>query len=608
MRTASRRPFFRTTAIAIAAAVGLASAPASLALATETAESVAPADPSTMRIATSGFVDSFNPFTSIYLTPTNSLRYIYENLVQYSQEDGSPIGGLAESWESEEGGAKWVYTIREGMKWSDDEPITSEDVKWTYEQMMTDEVMATANGSLVANFESVEAPDDHTLVINLKQPQAAVPGTEIPVVPEHIWSKIDDPGKFANDKDVVGSGPFILKSYSANQSYVLEANPNFWDGKPELDRIQYVYYTDPDASIQALRAGEIDFISGLTPTQFRALENEEGITLNSGVGRRYSSLALNPGFKTRSGEPYGNGNPALHDVAVRQAIRLAIDTDALIKNVMEEQATPATSFVPASYEKWMLPEDDPVLVDFDPEAAKKKLDEAGWTLGSDGVREKDGKKLSLRLQIDGSSSTEQALSEYIKPWLGDVGIDVKVVSTDGDTLSTEANAANYDMYFSGWSLGPDPDYQLGINTCGQLPTKPDGSGGTSQDGYCNPEFDKLYAQQQVELDEAKRIELVHEMLAMNYEDSVSVVLYYPNQLEAYRSDRFEGFSKMPTENGIIANQSGYWGFRTVKSVGEGGGAGSSQTGLWVILGVVVVAGAIGVGVAANRRKKSADIE
>lgn len=608
MRTASRRPFFRTTAIAIAAAVGLASAPASLALATETAESVAPADPSTMRIATSGFIDSFNPFTSIYLAPTNALRYIYENLVQYSQEDGSPTEGLAESWESEEGGAKWVYTIREGMKWSDDEPITSEDIKWTYEQMMTNEVMATANGSLVANFESVEAPDDHTLVINLKQPQAAVPGTEIPVVPEHIWSKIDDPGKYANDKDVVGSGPYILKSYSANQSYVLEANPNFWDGKPELDRIQYVYYTDPDASIQALRAGEIDFISGLTPTQFRALENEEGITLNSGVGRRYSSLALNPGFKTRSGEPYGNGNPALQDVAVRQAIRLAIDTDALIKNVMEEQATPATSFIPASYEKWMLPEDDPVLVDFDPEAAKKKLDEAGWTLGSDGVRSKDGKKLSLRLQIDGSSSTEQALSEYIKPWLGDVGIDVKVVSTDGDTLSTEANAANYDMYFSGWSMGPDPDYQLGINTCGQLPTQPDGSGGTSQDGYCNPEFDKLYEQQQVELDEAKRIELVHEMLAMNYEDSVSVVLYYPNQLEAYRSDRFEGFSKMPTENGIIANQSGYWGFRTVKPVGEGGGAGSSQTGLWVILGVVVVAGAIGVGVAANRRKKSADIE
>lgn len=608
MRTASRRPFFRTTAIAIAAAVGLASAPASLALATETAESVAPADPSTMRIATSGFVDSFNPFTSIYLTPTNSLRYIYENLVQYSQEDGSPTEGLAESWESEEGGSKWVYTIREGMKWSDDEPITSEDVKWTYEQMMTDEVMGTANGSLVANFESVEAPDDHTFVINLKQPQAAVPGTEIPVVPEHIWSKIDDPGKFANDKDVVGSGPFILKSYSANQTIVLEANPNFWRGKPELDRIQYVYYTDPDASIQALRAGEIDLISGLSPTQYRALENQDGITLNSGIGRRYSALSLNPGFKTRSGEPYGNGNPALHDVAVRQAIRLAIDTDALIKNVMEEQATPATSFVPASYEKWMLPEDDPVLVDFDPEAAKKKLDEAGWTLGSDGVREKDGKKLSLRLQIDGSSSTEQALSEYIKPWLGDVGIDVNVVSTDSDTLSTEANAANYDMYFSGWSLLPDPDYQLGINTCGQLPTKPDGSGGTSQDGYCNPEFDKLYAQQQVELDEAKRIELVHEMQTMNYEDSVSVVLYYPNQLEAYRSDRFEGFSKMPTENGTIANQAGYWGYQTVKPVGEGGGAGSSQTGLWVILGVVVVAGAIGVGVAANRRKKSADIE
>lgn len=607
MRTASRKPFFRTTAIAIAAAVGLAAAPPSVALASETA-SVEQADASTMRIATSGFVDSFNPFTSIYLAPTNALRYIYENLVQYSQEDGSPTGGLAEKWESEEDGAKWVYTIREGLKWSDDEPITSNDVKWTYEQIMTDEVMASANGSLVANFESVEAPDDHTLVINMKKPQAAVPGTEIPVVPEHIWSKIDDPGKFANDKDVVGSGPFILKSYAANQSYELEANPNFWNGKPEIDRIQYVYYTDADASIQALRAGEIDFISGLSPTQYRALENQDGIALNSGIGRRYTSLALNPGFHTRSGEAYGNGNPALHDKAVRQAIRLAIDTDALIKNVMEDQATAATSFIPASYEKWMLPEDDPAIVKFDPEAAKQKLDEAGWKLGSDGVREKDGKKLNLRLQIDGSSSTEQALAEYIKPWLGDVGIGVKVVSTDSDTLSTEANAANYDMYFSGWSLGPDPDYQLGINTCGQLPTKTDGTGGTSQDGYCNPEFDKLYKKQQVELDESKRIEIVHEMLAMNYEDSVSVVLYYPNQLEAYRSDRFEGFAKMPTENGIIANQSGYWGFQPVKSVGEGGASGGPQTGLWVVIGGVVVAGVIAVGVAANRRKKSADIE
>ena len=275
---------------------------------------------------------------------------------------------------------------------------------------------------------------------------------------------------------------------------------------------------------------------------------------------------------------------------------------------MEDQATAATSFIPASYEKWMLPEDDPAIVKFDPEAAKQKLDEAGWKLGSDGVREKDGKKLNLRLQIDGSSSTEQALAEYIKPWLGDVGIGVKVVSTDSDTLSTEANAANYDMYFSGWSLSPDPDYQLGINTCGQLPTKTDGTGGTSQDGYCNPEFDKLYKQQQVELDESKRIEIVHEMLAMNYEDSVSVVLYYPNQLEAYRSDRFEGFAKMPTENGIIANQSGYWGFQPVKSVGEGGASGGPQTGLWVVLGGVAVAGVIAVGVAANRRKKSADIE
>ncbi|MFD2757398.1 ABC transporter substrate-binding protein [Gulosibacter faecalis] len=604
MRISARSTLFRTAAALTAAAVGLTLSPASPVLASETEEASA----STMRIATSGFIDSFNPFTSIYLTPTNALRYFYENLVQYSAEDGSPTEGLAESWETEEDGARWVYHIREGMQWSDGEPITSEDVKWTYDQMMNDEIMATANGSLVSNFESVEAPDDQTLVINLIEPQAPVPGVEIPVVPEHVWSQIDNPGEFANDSEVVGSGPFVLESYSPNEGFIMTANENFWRGKPGIDRLQYVYYTDADASIQALRAGDIDFISGLTPTQFNALEGQEGITTVSGEGRRYTSIALNPGQETRDGEAYGSGNPALHDVKVRQAIRQGIDAQALLDNVLDGQGVLATSFVPASYATWMLPEDDDAIMQFDPEAAAALLDEAGWTEGANGIREKDGETLSLTLQIDASDPTEQALAEYVKPWMADIGIDLQVESTDSDTVSANATAGNYDMYFSGWSLGPDPDYQLSINTCANLPTDTEGNGGTTQDGYCDEEFDALYDQQRVELDEDARVDLVHQMLAMNYTSSVQVALYYPNQLEAYRSDRFEGFTTMPTENGIIANQSGYWGFQSVTPVGEGGSSGASQTGLWIVIGGIVVVAVIVVIVVVSRRKKSADIE
>ena len=145
-------------------------------------------------------------------------------------------------------------------------------------------------------------------------------------------------------------------------------------------------------------------------------------------------------------------------------------------------------------------------------------------------------------------------------------------------MSERTTKGDYDMYFSGWSLGPDPDYQLFINTCDSRPDA-DGNGGTSQDGYCNKDFDKLYQQQHVELDEGKRADLVHQALAQHYEDTPSITLWYPNQLEAFRSDRFTGFTKQPTEGGIIANQVGYWGYTSVEPAnaedasGEGGGHG-----------------------------------
>ncbi len=263
--------------LAVVAAAALIALPVGAAHATDTAPAVVAAeatatpeaDATTFRIATSGFVDTFNPFVSIYLLPTNTIRYVYEYLVQNSAEDGSPTKGLADDWEVEDDGMTWVYTLQDDLLWSDDEPITSADVVYTYEQMMTVPELSVANGNLVSNFESVEAPDDKTVVIRLKTPQAPNPGTEVPIVPKHIWEEIDDPATYANDTDVVGSGPYVLESYSANQSITLRANPNFWQGAPKVDRIQYVYYTNSDAQVQALRAGEVDFVSGLTPRSSR---------------------------------------------------------------------------------------------------------------------------------------------------------------------------------------------------------------------------------------------------------------------------------------------------------------------------------------------------
>lgn len=590
--------------VAALALVGtMATAPAQAA--TEEAD-----DSKVLRIATDGFIDSFNPFTSFYLMPTNTFKYMYENLVANSAEDTQVSEGLATEWDTDSEGKVWTYKMRPDMKWSDDEPLTSKDVAWTYNQMMEKEEMSVANGALVENFDKVEAPDESTLVITLKEPQANNPGQEIPVVPKHIWSKVDKPGEFKNDEDTVGSGPFQLESYEANKSVTLKANPNFWRGEPTLDKIQYRYYTNSDAQVQAVRSGEVDFITGLTPEQFKAIEDADNVETNVGNGRRFSGISINSGLADAKGKEFGTGHEALKDKKVRQAIRAGIDIDTLREQVMQDYAQPATSFVPSVYEKWALPEDNPVVTGFDVERAKKLLDDAGWKAGSDGIREKDGEKLSLRFLTDADATIEQNTAKFLKPWMKDIGIELKNEASDADTTSELTTKGDYDMYYSGWSLGPDPDYQLFINTCASRPDA-EGNGGTSQDGYCNKKFDKLYQQQHVELDEDKRADLVHQALALHYDDAASVTLWYQNQLEAFRSDRFTGFTKQPTDGGMIANQVGYWGYTSVEPAGaedasgEGGGIGA---GGWIGIAAAAIVVIGGGGFLLNRRKKSDDRE
>ncbi|MCF2571782.1 ABC transporter substrate-binding protein [Brevibacterium sp. UCMA 11754] len=567
-------------------------------------------DSKVLRIATDGFIDSFNPFTSFYLMPTNTFKYMYENLVGNSAEDTQVSEGLATEWDTDSEGKVWTYKMRPDMKWSDGEPLTAKDVSWTYNQMMEKEELSVANGALVENFDKVETPDDQTVVITLKNPQANNPGQEIPVVPEHIWSKVDKPGEFKNDEKTVGSGPFQLESYEANKSVTLKANLNFWRGEPKLDEIQYRYYTNSDAQVQAIRSGEVDFITGLTPEQFKAIEGADNVETNVGNGRRFQGISINSGLADAKDKEFGTGNEALKDKKVRQAIRAGIDIDTLRDQVLQDYGQPSTSFVPSVYKTWALPKDDPAISGFDVEKAKKLLDDAGWKEGSDGIREKDGEKLQLRFLTDSDATVEQNTAKFLKPWMKDIGISLKNEASDVDTVSERTTKGDYDMYFSGWSLGPDPDYQLFINTCDSRPDA-DGNGGTSQDGYCNKDFDKLYQQQHVELDEGKRADLVHQALAQHYEDAASITLWYPNQLEAFRSDRFSGFTKQPTEGGIIANQVGYWGYSSVEPAsaedasGEGGGMGA---GGWIGIAVAAIVVIGGGGFLISRRKKSDDRE
>jgi peptide/nickel transport system substrate-binding protein len=561
-----------------------------------------------LRLAFTTDIDSLNPFQATLLASTQVGRMMYEFLTVSSAKDSSPEPGVAESWEPSSDNLTWTFHIRKNMQWSDGQPVTAKDVEFTYNLIMNNPDAATANGVAVTNYESVKATDDSTLVIKTKQPMAAILTSEIPIVPEHIWRDVKDIKNFTNtDKfPVVGSGPFILTDYQEGQSVTLVANDKFWRGRSKVDKLQFVKYEGTDQAVQGLRKGDVDLVYRLTATQYKALQNEPNIKLNAGNNRRFVEIIINSGFPKADGSPFGNGNPVLADVKFRTALAHAIDVKTIIDKVKQGLAEPATQIIPPVFADWTFKPSDSQKRSFDPAKANSILDEAGYAKGGNGIRtDKQGKEINLRLLATSDNAENQQIAEYVKGWFKEIGVGVTLEFKASNQVNDDTTAGNYDLSFSGWSVSPDPEFMLAQETCEVVGTD------LADSGYCNPEFDKLYKQQQAELDKGKRMQLVQQAQSILHDNVSALLLTYDKQLEAYRSDRFVSFPTQPSDGGIITNQSGYWGYYGAVPVGTEEAAATSESGLstGVVVGivggaVVLVAGAVwGF---SRRRKTTAD--
>ncbi|MCP2167580.1 ABC transporter substrate-binding protein [Goodfellowiella coeruleoviolacea] len=558
----------------------------------------------TLRVAITQQIDTLNPFIAIFQSSTELGRLMYEFLTTFDTHN-QPTPGLAEKWETSADKLTWTYTIRQGAKWSDGQPITAKDVVFTYNLMMTNADAATANGNFVANFESVTAPDEHTVVIKTKVPVTTMTAMEVPIVPEHVWASVSDIATYANDTTpVVGSGPFVLTEYKANEYIKLKANKDYWRGPAKYDELQFVYYKNADAAVQALQKGEVDLVNRLAPAQFDSLKNDPNIVPNQAKGRRFNELLINPGAATKDGQPIGDGHPALKDVRVRQAIAKAIDVTTIVNKVMGGYAEPATGLIPTMWGDYHWQPAAGQERKFDPAAANADLDAAGYPKGADGTRVgPDGRALTLRLLGHSGRAFDEQTAEYVKRWLSDIGIGVEVQLVSDNQFNETSTAGNFDLQVSTWGSNPDPDYILSLHTCAQRPN-PDGKGGTTDSFFCDAEYDALYAQQSAEFDRTKRAELVRKMQQRLYEQAPLVMLDYDNALEGYRKDRFDGFQKQPAQDGVIMAQSSYWGYYSATPVAATSAGAGSSTGLVIGVVVVVVVVLAGGGLLVARRRGS----
>jgi len=497
-----------------------------------------------VRVGWTGEPDTLNPGMALLEESFTIFSLIYDTLYVLNL-DGTYKLSLAESVNVSDDGKVWKFKIRDGVKFSDGQLLTAEDVAFSFNlySKYTEEYVYMPG--YTSYFESVEAPSRDEVVITLTE---AIPNMEsqlygLYVLPKHIWENLEDP----TDPDVplsqsVGSGPFELSEYVPGQYIRLEARHNHHLYSPKIGGVEFRIYSDLTSMVQALADKEIDVISELPLNAVSALDGMNGIQVVAGspVIPLVSDIILNQMNPENCPVDSGGlctGHPALRDHNVRLAMAYALDKQKLVDEVMLGLADPGLTLIPKGLGSFY----NSTIKDYDYnlEAANRILDEAGYAdVNDDGKREMpDGSRdLTFRLEWPHDVLYARSEAELLKIMWAQIGVDVVMQEVDSDLLTTRCCPAfDYDILLWEWGSDPDPNFLLSVMLTDEIPS------GYNETGYSNPEYDRLYGKQATELDDESRRSIIWQMQNLVHDDVVYIVPFYQRAVQAYRTDTFHGW-------------------------------------------------------------------
>ena len=632
----------RARAVRRLAALGLA-----LGLLAPAAIPAVAADPLILRVGTDQKLETLNPWHSVTVADYEIFQLQYDLLVSFGA-NLEPAPGFAESWESSTDGMTHTFKIRDGMTWSDGQPATCEDARWTYQFVL--DVVASETGYVGSGYlepyltntgaKTVTCSDPLTLVVETEFPTTLLTQAYIPILPKHIWSKYtqeqignaEAEGFFANEPVVVGTGPYVAVEWEPGQFIRFERNETYWGQRGVPDQIVFQTFTGSDTMVQALKSGELDYVRGIGADQFDALKGDPNIVPVEGYSNGYTYLSFNT---KGNSEGYNGSTSALSDVAFRDALGFAIDSNRLVDATLNGHGVPGTTQVPPYHVNWHVPPATPRT--FDLAEANARLDAAGYTRNADGNRvDKDGKVIELRLTWPDSEEESATNAQFIQGWFKELGIAVDAYVTEEGKLLDDLvgpgleGTADWDFYMWGWVGDPDPMSLLSFFTSGQIDNLNDSF-------YSNARYDELFELQQKATDPEQRKTYITEMQEIFYRDAPYHVLYYDNELHAYRTDKFGGWTNQPPDSGTPLFGYGYPGYLALTDASiapsappseapataapsdggaatpapsaspvpvDGGATGSDNTMLFVLGGVVLVVIVVVAGLALARRGKA----
>lgn len=467
----------------------------------------------TLEIALESEPPELDPNISSAYVDRQVMASLYDKLVDIDPK-GEIQPMLAKSYEISDDGKTYTFKLEEGVKFHDGEPFDAEAVKFNFDRYMEKD---STRSTEVAPIESVEAVDDMTVEVKMKQPFAPF----LAVLTDRAGIMVSPKAVEENDgrisKNPIGTGPYKFVERKRGQSITLEKNEEYWkDGLPKSDKIVYKGIDDENVQLQNFRSGELDVIDSIPYVEFKNLQNDEQYMVSIEPGLGYQGFYLNV------------TQPPFDDKKLRQAVYNLVDRKAIVQAVLRDiGGEPGnTPFGKASlaYDEESDSFDAPNV-----EEAKKLLKEAGQ------------ENFSFTLKIDPSPANQQ-LGQVVQNSMKKAGVEVKLERLEFGTLLEQSQNGDFQALALGWSGRIDPDLNIYDFTVTD--------GDNNDSGYSNPEVDKLLNEARTTLDEGKRKELYTQVMEILHEDVPYVYLYHNNSTTDFAfQGNVTGFEAYP--DGIL---------------------------------------------------------
>ncbi|MCB0061289.1 MAG: hypothetical protein KDE19_04220 [Caldilineaceae bacterium] len=438
-----------------------------------------------------------NPILSSDSTSSAVITQIFPALIGQDPFTGAvvPDGSLSTDWEVSDDGLVWTFHLRDDVVWSDGDPVDAADFKFTYDAIASD-LVESPRKNLVDTIASIETPDPQTVVVTFSEVKCdGLADLGIGLLPSHLYA--DDFSDIMeneyNEAPAVSAGPLVFQSWARDDNIIAVRNDNYFQGAPYMDGMIYKVIPDTGAQLAALQSGEIDEMS-LEPTQIATVESNDSLNRFRFFDDGYSYIGLNlanpdnpqPGLDEDGNVVEQDPHPILSDVAVRKAIAHSLDYNAIIEQVYGGQGYQiAANVLPAI--SWAY-DDSIEPYAYDTDLAAQLLEDAGWVdTDGDGIREKDGKTLTLGLLTNAGNRVREDLGVLVQDQLESIGFEVNFEAIDFGTLVGILLGQEFDMVIIGWTnTGADPNDDNLWQT--QYDTPGSGFNFTS---YHNPEVDDL---------------------------------------------------------------------------------------------------------------------